>query len=97
MTLATFYAQSTEDTWNQLQQPAHASASSPHLRQLLAALDQGWQIENPVYLRPRWGERGDRVYHFVLQRPLHGPRLITVPEQPAVDLLVRAENLRVIA
>jgi hypothetical protein len=63
----------------------------------LAALDQGWKIEDPVYLRPRWGEAGGRVYHFILHRPFHAPRLITVPEGPAVDGFVRAEGVRVLA
>lgn len=38
-----------------------------HLRVML---DQGWQIEPPVYVRPRWRSRlrskKENVYHFVL-------------------------------
>ncbi len=85
---------SHDELWSHLQQPAHAGAGDPRLRLLLAALDQGWKIEDPVYLRPRWGEGGGRVYHFILSRPFHAPRLITVPEGPAVEAFVRAEGVR---
>ncbi len=57
-----------EDRWENLQQPAHPSQIEPQFRTLLAALDLGWRIEEPVYLRPRWSEVGPRVYHFILRR-----------------------------
>lgn len=38
--------------------------------QLLTMLSQGWEIEPPVYIRPRWQSRSQRerenAYHFVL-------------------------------
>jgi hypothetical protein len=86
-----------DELWSQLQQPAHPGAGDPRLRLLLAALDQGWHIEDPVYLRPRWGDSGGRVYHFILHRPFYAPRLVTVPEGPAVDRFVQTEALRVLA
>jgi hypothetical protein len=42
-----------EDRWENLQQPAHPSEVEPQFRMLLAAIDTGWRIEEPVYLRPR--------------------------------------------
>ena len=37
---------------------------------LRAMLEQGWQIEPPVYVRPRWRSRlrsrKENTYHFVL-------------------------------
>jgi len=42
-------------------------SSCAHLR---AMLDQGWQIEPPVYVRPRWRShlrsKKENTYHFVL-------------------------------
>lgn len=86
----------SDDVWASLQQPARESGSEPRLRLLLAALDMNWQIEEPVYLRPRWGDYGLRVYHFILHRPCDAPRLITVPESPAVESFIRAEGLKVL-
>lgn len=86
---------SHDDVWANLQQPARDSGSEPRLRLLLAALDINWRIEEPVYLRPRWGEQSARVYHFILHRPYEAPRLITVPESPAVENFIRTEGLKV--
>jgi len=87
-----------DDRWEHLQQPAHPSQIEPQFRSLLAALDMGWRIEEPVYLRPRWSEAGPRVYHFILRRALLAPpRLLSVPEGLEVDRFVRDESLRVVA
>ena len=86
-----------ETRWDPLQQPAHPSAVEPQYRLLLAALDLGWQIEEPVYLLPRWSEGGPRVYHFILFGPQRStPRLVTVPQGPDVDAYVRDAGLRVV-
>jgi len=85
-----------EDIWNVLQQPAHSTDVEPSYRLLRAALDMGWWVEEPVYLRPRWSDDGPRVYHFILRRPPQSlPRLLSVPESPEVDRFVRDEGLRV--
>ena len=86
-----------DEVWSQLQQPVSLSGSEPRLRLLLSALDQGWRIEDPVYLRPRWGEHSARVFHFILHRPAHAPRLITVPESAEADRFIRAEGLHVVS
>ena len=86
-----------EDRWENLQQPAHPSEIEPQFRALLAALDMGWRIEEPVYLRPRWSEQGPRVYHFILRRALlTPPKLISVPEGPEAGRFVRDEGLRLV-
>jgi hypothetical protein len=86
-----------EDRWENLQQPAHPSEVDPQFRTLLAALDLGWRIEEPVYLRSRWSEAGPRVYHFILRRGLVlPPRIVSVPECSAVDRFVRDEALRLV-
>ncbi len=88
---------SPDDRWENLQQPAHPSQIEPQFRSLLAALDMGWRIEEPVYLRPRWSDVGPRVYHFILRRALLAPpRMLSVPESPQVDQFVRGEGLRVV-
>jgi len=87
----------SETRWDPLQQPAHPSAVEPQYRLLLAALDLGWQIEEPVYLLPRWSDAGPSVYHFILYKPqVTSPRLVTVPQGPDVDAFVRDSGLRVV-
>ena len=83
-----------EETWSQLQEPTNSSHQpSTHLLRLLAALDTGWLVEEPVYVRARWGDGGARVYCFILHRAKQeSPHLITVPATSAV---VRSEGLRV--
>lgn len=86
-----------EDRWENLQQPAHPSQIEPQFRTLLAAIDTGWRIEEPVYLRPRWSDAGPRVYHFILRRTLlAAPRMLSVPEGLEVNRFVRDEALRLV-
>lgn len=87
------------DHWDILQQPVCPSNVGPLYLLLLAALDRGWQVEEPVYLRSRWSDDGPRVYHFILNPipPTAGapPRLISVPEGPEVERFVREAGLSV--
>lgn len=85
-----------DDMWTVLQQPIHGTRADPRYRVLRAALDVGWRIEEPVYLRPRWSADGPRVYHFILRRPSEsGQRLLSVPDSPEVADFVRDERLPV--
>lgn len=90
------------DVWNILQQPAKPVPTEPSYLLLLAALDSGWAIEEPVYLRSRWGESGPRVYHFILRRsqkrltPLPATRLITVSAGSEIERFVHDSGLQVI-
>lgn len=56
--------------WNSLQQPSHASSGiTASLRSLLAGIDLGWQVEEPVTVMPT--EREDAwIYCFVLTHPV---------------------------
>ena len=84
-----------EDRWDRLQEQTPPSEIPPQFRVLLAALELGWRIEEPVYLRPRWSDQGPSVYHFILYLGLsRPPRLISVPQGPAIDAYVRKENIR---
>jgi hypothetical protein len=86
-----------DEAWNLLQEPARPTAE-PRYQLLMAALDTGWQVEEPVYLRPRWTGDGPRVYHFILRRPAQPtPRLLTVPASVAIDQFVCDEGLRVLS
>lgn len=86
-----------DDAWSQLQEPPHAAGMNPVYRRLLAALDLGWQIEEPAYLLPRWAEGSPRVYHFILRRsPAAAPQLLTVPESTEVERFVHAEGLELV-
>jgi len=78
---------------NLLQAPARLAGIARYWL-LLAAVGLGWRIDGPVYLRPRWGERGPRLYHFVLSRSPYSPTpLLAVPEGPEVERYLSAAGL----
>jgi hypothetical protein len=83
-----------EESWLTLAQPAHGRTDNPRYLNLLAALDEGWEIAPPVYRRPRWIDDREYVYHFILKRPdRNGTRLITVPEDDTIRNFVRERKL----
>jgi hypothetical protein len=95
--LASIEAETSDHLWDMLQQPTHPGEVEPRYRLLRSALEAGWRVEEPVYLRPRWGEGGPRVYHFILRlKSFQAPRLLTVPESPEVERFVEQEALRVV-
>lgn len=58
---------------------------------LLYALNEGWRVEPPVYIRPSWATHHTHciTYHFVLRRAGE-LTLISVQDNPVVqDLLTR--------
>ena len=65
---------------------------------LMDMLAQGWQIEPPVYARPRWRSRlrlkKENTYHFVLW---HGERvsLVSVVGCPEMEQFLMANELAV--
>ena len=86
-----------EAAWDQLQRPAHTAALEPQYRLLRSALDSGWRIEEPVYLRPRWSGGHSRAYHFILRHMIvTAPRLLTVPEGVDVERFVADAGLSVV-
>jgi hypothetical protein len=55
--------------WNNLQQPIHASNSiTPSLRILLAAIDLGWEVDEPIEVMPTTRE-DVWTYCFILKHP----------------------------
>ena len=80
----------SDDVWNRL------ADVEPRYRLLLAALDMGWRIEEPVYLRPRWGDEGQRAYYFILRRADSGEqKLLSVPDGREVKRFVHDQGLSV--
>ena len=78
------------DRWERLHEPTPPSDIPAQFRVLLAALDLGWRIEEPAYLRPRWSDQGPSVYHFILHHgDARAPRIVSVPQGPEIDAYVR--------
>ncbi|MFO7917825.1 MAG: hypothetical protein R6V13_07085 [Anaerolineae bacterium] len=60
---------------------------------LRAMLSEGWKIEPPVYVRPRWSSRNDEenTYHFVLWQG-NRVNLLSVRDCPEMqEFLARTE------
>jgi hypothetical protein len=86
----------SEETWNRLQEPIHSTPREQRYLALLAALDVGWYIEEPVYLRSRWGADDPPMYHFILRcNAQETPRLISVPQGPEVERFLLDHHLQI--
>jgi hypothetical protein len=64
--------------------------------ELLAALDADWQIEPPVYVRPRLGSAhaGQEIYHFIL-RWRQSLRMISVPDSPGLRVFLEEHQIAI--
>jgi len=66
--------------------------------QLLTMLSQGWEIELPVYVRPRWhsrsGSEKESAYHFVLWDD-HKVKLVSVRDCPEIGEFLAENGLTV--
>jgi hypothetical protein len=77
-----------------------AAATTPsvqrHFGELREALQDGWEIVQPIFARPLWSATDDSAtaFSFVLRGP-SGTRLITVPEGRNVERFIRDRQLRV--
>lgn len=70
------------DRWDVLQNRPHSpNPDEDTFYALLAALDAGWRVEPPVYVRPRWGSEhaGTVMYHFILRRET-GTTMVSVAD-----------------
>lgn len=76
--------------------PSRAGQPRHHLGELRAALDDGWQITQPVIARPLWSSVDDRetAFHFVLTRD-RATRLVTVPESRTITKFIRDRSLTI--
>jgi hypothetical protein len=84
----------TEDRWSILNNSRTTIHNDPTLARyymLLAALDGGWRVEAPVYVRSDWSLRHKdaKVFHFVLRRDsIRMTTLLSVPDCEAVRRLI---------
>ncbi len=84
-------------SWTLLQQPTHPDPGvSASFRALLAAVDQGWQVEEPVQVMP--SARSETwTYYFVLIHPALGQTCrLLVPALPEVERYVEQKPYSVI-
>jgi hypothetical protein len=83
-----------EDRWSILNSSRAAAHDDPTLARyamLLYALDGGWKVEPPVYVRGDWSlqRKTVKVFHFVLRRDsLRMTTLLSVPDGEAVRRLI---------
>src|SRR5512139_556999 len=88
----------TEDRWSILNNSRTTTHNDPALARyhvLLAALDGGWKVEPPVYLRGDWSVKckDAKVFHFVLRRDsIRMTTLLSVPNCEAVRRLIDDNN-----
>ncbi len=83
--------------WSVLQQPMHTSIGiTASFRSLLAAIDQGWLVEEPVQVLPT--ARGDNwIYYFVLTHAtLSKTCRLFVPAITEVERYVEQNHYQVI-
>ena len=84
----------TEDQWsilNNSRTTTHNDLALACYHMLLAALDVGWQVEPPVFVRSGWSlnRKDARVFHFVLRRDsIRMTTLFSVPDCEAVRRLI---------
>lgn len=75
-------------------------ATTPNVRQnlraLRAALTEGWELVQPIFVRPQWSalDDGQMALHFVLQRG-RATQLVTLPETRAVLRFIHQHAWRV--
>ena len=83
-----------EDQWPNLNDDRATTLNDPtqaRYHRLLAALDGGWKVEPPIYVRSDWSlKRKDaKVFHFVLRRDsIRMTTLLSVPDCEAVRRLI---------
>ena len=86
-----------EDRWSILNnnRVTHNDPALARYHMLVDALDSGWQVELPVYVRSDWSlKRKDaKVFHFVLLRKsMRMTTLLSVPDCELVRRLIDENN-----
>ena len=85
------------DPWAGLQnRPRSTNSDDDTFYALLAALDAGWRVEPPVYVRPRWGSEhaGTVMYHFILRRDT-GTTMVSVADGHRIRAFIQEHGLEV--
>jgi hypothetical protein len=85
-----------EDTWGLLQEPARPAKYPSNYLLLLAALDSGWRISEPIRWVSNHSRDGSRFYHFLLHHSRSSPSCwLVLPASPEVEQFIREERLSV--
>ena len=93
LALQSEYRSQAEDRWSALNSSrvTHTDPAMSRYCTLVAAIDAGWRVEPPIYLRADWSiaAKDSKVYHFVLQRDTKRmTTLLSVPDCEAVRRLI---------
>lgn len=77
-------------------QPRSIHSEDNSFFELLAALDAGWQIQPPVYVRSRWGSAhaGQQMYHLIL-RSKQAITMVSVPDSPGLRAFLEDHQIAV--
>ena len=77
-------------------QRAPKNRTQQYLIELRDAMSDGWQIVQPIFVRPLWSSLDDHetAFHFVLQRE-RATKLVTVPQSNAVARFIREQSLAI--
>lgn len=83
--------------WCLLQQPVHpVSGTHPSFRTLLAAIDQGWQVVEPIQVLPS-ASYETWMYYWTLTHPNHEQNhILLIPVIPEVERLIEQSQYQVI-
>ncbi len=83
--------------WCTLQQPLHShSGLHDSFLTLLAAIDQGWEVVEPVQVMPP-SEGNAWTYYWMLTRPNHVMHsILFVPALPEVERFIEQNHYQVI-
>ena len=88
---STIYTEDRRSILNNSRTTIHNDPALARYHMLLAALDGGWKVEPPIYVRSDWSmKRKDaKVFHFVLRRDsIRMTTLLSVPDCDAVRRLI---------
>ncbi len=88
------YETNTYTQWEQLQQPLHGNGNQADTLRLLAALDEGWQIQEAASYLAHGSNAEGLGYLLTLYHPKRGQtRECSVTHNADIDALLAFENV----
>ena len=88
------YQSNTFTAWDQMQQPIHGAGNQPDTLRLLAALDEGWQIQEAASYLAHGSNAEGLGYLLTLYHPKRSQtRECAVSNSPDIDALLAFENV----
>ena len=88
------YQTNTMTEWDHLQQPMHGVGIQADALRLLAALDEGWQIQEAASYLAHGNNAEGLGYLLTLYHPRRGQTLeFNVTHSPDIDALLAFENV----